>query len=327
MFIFAVCQRGAEKALKAEVSRHHAELTLAYSRPGFVTFKSAKALTPDFRLQSVFARAYGLSLGRAKTDAEARALLAPHKPTLLHAFDVDDFFPGDEPEGFVFNSRSAASDLRPPKDGQLIGDVVSLAPTEFFAGLHVHHSGHTGWPGGRPPLSLPLSAPSRAYLKFEEARLLLGADLRPGQVSLEIGASPGGTALRILELGLNYVAVDPKPLNPQLKIHFPERFRQFPKALHFMKSAEWPKEVQWLLVDANLAPAEILPQLNPVLERYRQCLLGFFFTLKLNDWSLAPHIPEYEKLIRKMAGSRFRNLTQRQLCYNRQEIFCGGTCF
>ena len=63
-FIFAVCQIGAEPALKQEVTRLHPELRFAYSRPGFVTFKSEKVLAPGFRLHSILARAYGLSFGR-----------------------------------------------------------------------------------------------------------------------------------------------------------------------------------------------------------------------------------------------------------------------
>ena len=38
-FLFAVCQRGAEPALKSEVARMERGFRFAYSRPGFVTFR------------------------------------------------------------------------------------------------------------------------------------------------------------------------------------------------------------------------------------------------------------------------------------------------
>ena len=74
-YIFTVCQVGAEKALKDEISREHPDLRFAFSRPGFVTFKSLGApLNEDFALKSVFARAYGLSLGEKNSGNGYRRL-------------------------------------------------------------------------------------------------------------------------------------------------------------------------------------------------------------------------------------------------------------
>eukprot|EP01041_Mallomonas_annulata_P006079 gene6079-12264_t len=64
-FVLAVCQAGAEKALKAEVARNQPELRSAFSRPGLVTFKSPDEVDSNFALQSVFARAYSASIGSA----------------------------------------------------------------------------------------------------------------------------------------------------------------------------------------------------------------------------------------------------------------------
>ena len=73
-FIFATCQLGAEVAFKAELARDRPDLRLAYSRPGFLTFKlpadgsaSEKAECP--LSSSVFARASGFSLGKLAGDA------------------------------------------------------------------------------------------------------------------------------------------------------------------------------------------------------------------------------------------------------------------
>lgn len=62
-FLFATCQIGAERALKAEVARRWPDARAAYSRPGFLTFKVAGSLSPGFDLASTFARSYGFSLG------------------------------------------------------------------------------------------------------------------------------------------------------------------------------------------------------------------------------------------------------------------------
>lgn len=66
-FIFVTCQIGAEPAVKTELARKWPAFRFAYSRPGFLTFKlpTGAALADDFDLHSMFARAYGFSLGKA----------------------------------------------------------------------------------------------------------------------------------------------------------------------------------------------------------------------------------------------------------------------
>src|SRR5437016_6328675 len=89
-FLFAVCQIGAERALKNEVKRVHPELHSAFARPGLVTWKAIdKAVAPDFVLESVFARAYGAALGPAGTldDMAALAEGAPREGRMrLHVW-------------------------------------------------------------------------------------------------------------------------------------------------------------------------------------------------------------------------------------------------
>jgi 23S rRNA (cytidine2498-2'-O)-methyltransferase len=91
-YILTVCEAGEEKSLKGEISRNHPSLRLAFSRPGFVTFKlpnldedansetarsQAAAL---FKLNAVFARQFAASLGSATliddVILKAKALLA-----------------------------------------------------------------------------------------------------------------------------------------------------------------------------------------------------------------------------------------------------------
>ncbi len=64
-FVLATCQRGAEAALKNEIAQLWPDWRFSFSRPGFLTFKLPAELliAEDFELGSVFARAYGFSLG------------------------------------------------------------------------------------------------------------------------------------------------------------------------------------------------------------------------------------------------------------------------
>jgi len=64
-FLYTVCQRGAESALKRELAQRLPGMQPAFSRPGFVTFKQAEPCPrpQQFSLVSTFARTWGFSLG------------------------------------------------------------------------------------------------------------------------------------------------------------------------------------------------------------------------------------------------------------------------
>lgn len=101
-FIFITCQIGAEAAVKTELARKWPAFRFAYSRPGFLTFKlpAGAALADDFDLHSVFARAYGFSLGKAvgKTLTERldrlKEVLADRQFEHLHVWQRDLHEPG-----------------------------------------------------------------------------------------------------------------------------------------------------------------------------------------------------------------------------------------
>ncbi len=69
-YLMATCQVGAESALKREVERDWPSFRVAYSRPGFVTFRLPVGhfFKPDFQFDAVFARAYAFSLGKVGTE-------------------------------------------------------------------------------------------------------------------------------------------------------------------------------------------------------------------------------------------------------------------
>src|SRR5690606_42156590 len=72
-FIFTTCQIGAELALKRELTRRYPGFKPAFARPGFVTFKLPPNhnLMLDWRLDAVFARCWGYSLGPVEADPAA----------------------------------------------------------------------------------------------------------------------------------------------------------------------------------------------------------------------------------------------------------------
>lgn len=109
-YILTVCEAGSEKALKTEISKNHPSLRLAFSRPGFVTFKLPQSdsdlvgnqkVAAAFQLNAVFARQFAASLGSAMLIddvlAKAKALLASDpdssKRLRLHVWGRSEVMP------------------------------------------------------------------------------------------------------------------------------------------------------------------------------------------------------------------------------------------
>lgn len=349
-FLFTVCQVGAEKALKEEVARDYPDLRFAFSRPGFVTFKSlSKPLGGDFELRSIFARAYGLSLGRKITEtsdsARAEAAIQEAKalsqqtggPLRLHVFERDLYAPGEEAIDYQPGIRAGAlerairqhpeaSSLFFPESeaqtGDPVFDLVGVEENEWWLGFHRHTSAHIPVPGGRWKIILPPEAPSRAYLKLEEALRWSGAPVRSGDVAVEIGSAPGGASYALLQRGVDTYGIDPGAMDPVvLDFHGPARFHHDARSVTVIRREELPANVQWLLVDMNTGPDTAIYPLERFAIRMDDTLLGVVMTLKLNEWSFSKHIPNWLERIRKMGMARVRAT---QLAHNRREICVVG---
>jgi len=259
-FAFAVCQLGAEGALKDEVAAAHPGLRFAYSRPGLVTWKSTTPLQPDVALGAIFARAWGISFGPLRSPMPS---VAPR----LHVYERDVARPGEEPSGFVPGARAAVVEARlraaggfrdgpRARLGELVLDVV-VAPTDDeppWLGAHVHDAARSPWAGGHWPVEVPPDAPSRAYRKLEEALAWSRAPLRRGDVAVEIGSAPGGASYALLRRGLEVVGVDPGEMAPVVlgyEGRSGNRFRHLPIAVGALRREALPGRVHWLVLDVN----------------------------------------------------------------------------
>lgn len=342
-FLFVTCQVGAEGALKREVGRVRPDLRFAYSRPGFVTFKAtAGTIAADVRLESVIARAYGVSIGacEGEGDVVARAEAWRGERALrLHVFERDRWKPGDEPPDarvgvLAGEARRAIVAAAPAglfateteaREGELVADVIVAADEKWWLGCHVHHDGHSPLPGGIPSIALPGDAPSRAYLKMEEALLWSTAPVRAGDVAVEIGAAPGGASYALLRRGVRVVGIDPADVDPVLARFTGDRGE--PLFTHVRAPAggvpreALPPRVQWIALDVHLAPPVALRYLRKIVAARRRSLLGVLVTLKLNDWKWIDDVPRWVEEIRAMGLETVR---ARQLATNRQEVFVYG---
>lgn len=345
-FLFAICQQGAEAACKQEILQHHPELRLAYSRPGLLTLKlAANEATPAATnwadhptLISTFARTFGVVLQRfsnadLQQQLSAVAELAHGLPIEhLHVWQRDEALPGDrgfEPFPTVLAEdvgerlltalnlqRSTPLELnRIAGVGQRVLDLILVQPDEWLVGWHTADSIPQRWPGGVPQLEPPEEMVSRAWLKLAEALEWGRIQIRPGDVCVEIGSSPGGAAQLLLDRGAEVIAVDPADMDEAIAAH--------PKLQHVKKRGKQVRKsefaaARWLLVDVNVAPNYTLDAAEEIVTSAKTNIRGLILTMKLSDWSLAEQLEEYRARVR---GWGFKVIRTRQLAFNRHE-FC-----
>jgi 23S rRNA (cytidine2498-2'-O)-methyltransferase len=101
--------------------------------------------------------------------------------------------------------RLAVADL-PRGPGPARGWVV------FFPTFQRAFAAREFWRGGQRRMADDPAAPSRSYLKIEEAFVILGAEPAEGETVCDLGAAPGGWSYSAAKRGARVVAIDNGPL-------------------------------------------------------------------------------------------------------------------
>lgn len=340
-FIYVICQNGAQAAAKLELVSNHPELKLAFSRPGFVTFKvPADVLGERFSLRSTLARTYGWSLGKIAGENAGEMVEQISKvPQLsqakhLHVWQRDPVIPGRngfEPGvsalaqevGMLFQhgqlgSSSSTAQLminRVAKPGDMVFDVVMVEPNEWWYGYHVADTVAQRWPGGVPLFDTTIETYSRAYFKLKEALLWSGIAVKPGDVCAEIGSAPGGASQLLLEMGASVIGIDPAEMEQEVLDH--ENFTFIRRRSSEVKKRDL-SSVKWLTADVNAAPQFTLDAITELVEHPSIDIKGVILTIKLLERKLILQIPE---LMAQLKGLGFQVVKSRQLAFNRNE-FC-----
>lgn len=340
-FLFVVCQVGAELALKAELSRSWPAFRLAFSRPGFVTFKMPASfrLADDFELGCTLARTSGFSLGKVTStraeDAarEAWKLAGEQSFQHLHVWQRDiatpgdrDFEPGETPLASEVGRILAAASpntvavntaLRvnqQARRGDRVLDCVLVEPNEWWLGWHIAADPPSCWPGGVPLIKSPPHVVSRAYFKTIEALEWSCLPLKAGDHCAEVGSAPGGSAQALLERGLVVIGIDPAEMDPLVTAD--QRFAHLKKRVADVKRREF-RSVKWLFTDSNIAPQNSLDDMEAIVSHREVHVRGLLLTLKLSDWAVMEAIPGFVERVRSWG---FSQVMTRQLAFNRREI-------
>lgn len=111
------------------------------------------------------------------------------------------------------------------------------------------------WLGGQRRMADDPAAPSRSYLKTEEAFVVLGREPVGGETVADLGAAPGGWSYSAAKRGAQVVAVDNGPLkggaldNPRIEHRREDAFRFKPAA---------GQRYDWLFCDMVEDPRRVL---------------------------------------------------------------------
>ncbi|MGL4988198.1 MAG: SAM-dependent methyltransferase [Cetobacterium sp.] len=302
MFIYTIVNIGSEKALKEEVALKYPDLSFAYSRPGYITFKdNSGKFTPESKFNLIFARACGISLGRTNSE-KLEAEVMKHKADVTHRFSLVT----GETSGEV------------AEVGQTILDVVEVKEGEFWIGIRTASAYSWKMAGVNPKVVLPEASPSRAYLKIIEALIWTDYKFRGEETVLEIGSAPGGASFGLLEKGFKVFGVDNAVMNEEVLKN--PMFKHLKNPMQKIQDADIPRPCHILVSDVNVLPSLSLSQVKRFMDM-RPGIHTVFYTLEIGS---KISTEEVLKSIDSFKKFGFKEVRATQLPSNKSEILIYG---
>lgn len=135
----------------------------------------------------------------------------------------------------------------------------------FFVDFKRAYVSREIWSNGQRRMADDARAPSRSYLKVEEAYLVLGREPAEGETVVDLGAAPGGWSFSAAKRGARVIAVDNGPLklgaldNPLIEHRLEDAFRFEPPG---------GQPVDWMFCDLVEEPHHVMENLiQPWIER------------------------------------------------------------
>ncbi len=197
-----------------------------------------------------------------------------------------------------------------PRSGNARGLVAVLV--DFDRGFFAREA----WFGGQRRMADDAAAPSRSYLKVEEAYGLLEREPRPGESVVDLGAAPGGWSYSAARRGALVVAVDNGPLKQGARGH-PGIEHVRADAFGFLAPGD--RAVDWLFCDMVEDPHRVLREiLMPWVER-RACR-RFVVNLKFGRADALVLLAE----VRAQLQPHCVRLVVRHLFHDREEFTVAG---
>ena len=138
----------------------------------------------------------------------------------------------------------------------------------FFTDFDRAYAARAAVLGGQRRMADHAAAPSRSYLKVEEAYGVLGVEPQPGETVADLGAAPGGWSYSAARRGAQVVAVDHGPLKGGALGH-PRISHRREDAFRFRPATG--EVFDWLFCDLVEEPHHVLRQLVHPWLKHRWC--------------------------------------------------------
>lgn len=209
----------------------------------------------------------------------------------------------------------------------------------FFADFGRVFAAREAWLGGQRRMADDDAAPSRSYLKVEEAYIVLGREPAADETVVDLGAAPGGWSYSAAKRGAKVIAVDNGPLkggalnHPLIEHRLEDAFKfapSFAKASAVAEAmvdksegtASQPMVYDWLFCDLVEEPHHVMQNIAGPWLAHRWCR-RFVINLKfghVDSLALLKEITAPESPFAKHAT----NLHIRHLYHDREEFTVVG---
>ncbi|MDH4225617.1 MAG: hypothetical protein OEW12_08225, partial [Deltaproteobacteria bacterium] len=227
--------------------------------------------------------------------------------------------------GLPAGAGSAAGEApTPPWVLQLVWGVKpqgesSSGSTGFWGGWSRAEDLLSPRPGGIHRMRQDPLAPSRSYLKMEEALEMMGESPKAGQRVADLGAAPGGWSWSFLKRGCRVLAVDKGPMKlPGQEEAAGELTHLRADGMTFTPPASW-LPLDWLVSDMLVPPGKTLGLLRTWLGQ--RLAARFVVNIKLPQHHPYAALKPIEDFMDQLPGCRF---TLRQLYHDRREVTLMG---
>ena len=192
---------------------------------------------------------------------------------------------------------------------------VSALRNGFFFSVAPPPELSSAVPGGELRMKMDDRAPSRSYLKIEEAFHRMGVEPAAGDTVIDLGAAPGGWSYACARRGARVTAVDNGPL--KIEDACIRRIDHVhADGLTFRLSRHQPP-VDWLVSDMLISPGDAFGLL-------KHWVGGHHCSRMVMNLKLPQHHPMAALLPVVEWIESFPGLHLRQLCHDRREVTCYG---
>jgi len=295
-FIFFCVNIGNEKLLKTELACFYPELSLSYSRKGFLTFKNSGvqySIETISQLQATFATRVGLSLGKCKQSELTEHIRELQKYHELDELNIHCFSVGCEFELSIDDIDNEFDCVINDKgeSGDIILNLITLSENEIWYGLHRQDKGITRYANSDPKIIAAIDAPSIGYLKLAQIFELYSLSFKYSDNWLDFGSSPGGASLYLIEHGAKVYGVD--TASNQFK-H--KNYNHIKAAVQDLSQERLPENIHWVHSDLNLKPTQAIKEVLRLCKKYNDTLRGIIFTVQLTNLDYIKELEDFEDI-------------------------------